>query len=703
MNALNELSSGLISILNPPRRVRVSEAAIAHLAVSESAMWDATIAPYMIRPMDETASRNNIMVCFVGPARSGKTLALILGRWVYTVCCHPQDFAVIHSSQDLARDFSNRDLFRLHRNSPAMRAAMTGRSRDDNTYDKTYRSGVIGVIAWPSDAQLASRTIPVMLLTDYDRWPREIGGRSPLVQAQKRTETAGSLAMTVVESSPGTEVSMEWNQEPVTYTLGEPLSHAFPPTVSGVRANICEVYNGGTMEWWYVPCQSCGEYYPQNPSIDRFSWGADDDPLVAAKSAGTVCCWCGSIHDESTKRIENANGVWLAEGEVIDCYGKVSGESRKGHTYPSFSLGGGAAAYQKRTSIVKKYLQALRNAHETGDESGLKGVINDDVGAPHISINLLAGRPASEIRRRADSSLGKRVVPAGCRFIFVAVDVQKTRFVVQVVGYGPVRNRWIIDRYNIKHSARGNGELVDPATFDEDWSLLIPLITKAYPLDDGSGREMRVCGVLCDAFGREGVTDKAMSFYRRMPDTLKPKFRFVKGESKPDAPLIEQRYPDSRSRSDRKGATRGDVPILFINANRMKDRVSGDLNRSEPGDGYCHFPSWLGEWFFNELTREKRGADGRWAGTGRNEAWDLMMYSEAGAIVGIPFTHRHLKKIGIDFPKFWDDPPLWAAPHDLNSHVVVINNTPSQQKQPQPAVNPQHITRRQTVTRRVRV
>ncbi|MCP5197670.1 MAG: phage terminase large subunit family protein [Gammaproteobacteria bacterium] len=699
MNALHEVSNGLISILKPPRRVSVSEAAAAHLLVSESALWDATLVPYMIRPMDETTSRHHSMVCFVGPARTGKTLALILGRWVYTVVCHPQDFAVIHSSQDLARDFSNRDLFRLHRHSPAMRAAMTGKSRDDNTYDKTYRSGIIGVIAWPSDAQLASRTIPVMLLTDYDRWPRAIGGRSPLVQAQKRTETAGSLAMTVVESSPGTEVSLEWNPEPVTYTLGKPLSHAFPPSVSAARANIAEVYNGGTMEWWYVPCQMCGEYYPQNPSIDRFSWGADDDPIAAAQSAGTVCCWCGAIHAESTKRTENTNGRWLAEGEVIDCYGKISGTSRKGRTYPSFSLGGGAAAYQSRISIVQKYLQARKTAHETGDESGLKGVINDDIGAPHISIHLLAGRPASAIRRRADSALKKRMVPEGCWFLVVAVDVQKTRFVVQVMGYGPVRNRWVIDRFNIKYSARGNDERVDPATFDEDWALLLPLITKAYPLADGSGREMRVCGVLCDAFGREGVTDKAMTFYRRMPDAIKARFRFVKGEPKPDAPLIEQRYPDSRRRADRKGSTRGDVPILFINSNRMKDRVSGDLNRNESGDGYCHFPSWLDEWFFNELTREKRGPDGRWAGTGRNEAWDLMMYGEAGAIVGFPFSRLSLKKTGIDTPGFWANPPAWAGPFDRNSQVSGGDDPP-----PPPLVPsaPKEI-RRQVVTRRTRV
>ncbi|MBK8132595.1 MAG: phage terminase large subunit family protein [Gammaproteobacteria bacterium] len=39
------------------------------------------------------------------------------------------------------------------------------------------------------------------------------------------------------------------------------------------------------------------------------------------------------------------------------------------------------------------------------------------------------------------------------------------------------------------------------------------------------------------------------------------------------------------------------MPILFLNTNRLKDRLSGDLNRTEVGDGYCHFPAWLGDWF----------------------------------------------------------------------------------------------------------
>jgi phage terminase large subunit GpA-like protein len=610
--------------------------------------------------MDETASRRHDTVCFTGPARTGKTMALILGRWIFSVVCHPLDFAVIHSAQDLARDFSRRDLDRQHNWSPALREQMTQRAKDYNTYDKIYRNGIMAVIGWPSKQQLASRTIPVMLLTDYCKW--ELAG---FEQARKRTQTAGSLAMTVVEGSPGEWVSPDADIDKPVYELGKPLSHAFPATHSGPYASIIPIYQGGTREWWYVPCHACGEYYPQEGRIERFSWGPEADPILAARTAGTVCCWCGTVHGEETKQLENANGRWLAEGQVIDCNGKVLGDSRIGHTYPSFALGGGAAAYQTRKSIVQKYLQALENAKTTGDEKLLKDAVNEDIGAPFLSLHGGASREASPLKKRAES-VKKKEVPEDVRFMIAAVDVQGDRFVVQVHGYGLDRNRWVpIDRYNMRHGPRGENT-IQPAAYDEDWDELKKLIVRSYPLYDGSGRRMMIAGVLCDSGGVEGVAEKAYAFYRRLEPHLRARFRLVKGEPNPKAPLIEERWPDTRGRKDRKGASRGDVPVYFLNTQRLKDRLDGDLSRNEPGPGYCHFPDWIGEWWYKELTREKKDEKGIWQGKSKNEAWDLIVYSEAGAIMGLPFWRR---PSGIDLDQFWQNPPAWAQPWETNALV----------------------------------
>ena len=69
----------------------------------------------------------------------------------------------------------------------------------------------------------------------------------------------------------------------------------------------------------------------------------------------------------------------------------------------------------------------------------------------------------------------------------------------------------------------------------------------------------------------------------------------------------------------------------FCKLIQLKDRVTNSLKRETPGPNYVHFPRWLGEWFYDELTYEERGADGKWRkpGKGANEAFDLMVYCDA--------------------------------------------------------------------------
>lgn len=63
-----------------------------------------------------------------------------------------------------------------------------------------------------------------------------------------------------------------------------------------------------------------------------------------------------------------------------------------------------------------------------------------------------------------------------------------------------------------------------------------------------------------------------------------------------------------------------------------------------------HFPAWLGTWFFDELTYEERAVDGKWSkpGHGANEAFDLLVYADALAIL------QGYEKIK------WPDAPDWA-------------------------------------------
>lgn len=190
--------------------------------------------------------------------------------------------------------------------------------------------------------------------------------------------------------------------------------------------------------------------------------------------------------------------------------------------------------------------------------------------------------------------------------------------------------------------------------------LIDYVISKSYPLADKSGREMPVLMTAIDTGGEDGVTDCAYQFYRRLVRKgLHRKIMLVKGASAINADRIRISEPDSRKRKDRHASSRGDIPLHILNTNLLKDAISAALEREEPGPGYCHFPDWLEDWFFKELTYEVRDEKGRWTkpGKGANEALDLECYIKAASI---KYGYERIN---------WDSPPPWAREWDTNSEI----------------------------------
>jgi phage terminase large subunit GpA-like protein len=122
---------------------------------------------------------------------------------------------------------------------------------------------------------------------------------------------------------------------------------------------------------------------------------------------------------------------------------------------------------------------------------------------------------------------------------------------------------------------------------------------------------MRVKDTACDSGGESGVTTNAYNFWRWLktehPAGHHRRFHLVKGEAKRSAPRIRLGYPDSQ-RKDRHSGARGDVPVLFINTNLVKDLVDGKLKRLDPGGGRVNFPTWAPDWLYAAHRRDARDA-----------------------------------------------------------------------------------------------
>ncbi|EOW6166037.1 phage terminase large subunit family protein [Escherichia coli] len=658
-------------ILRAPRRMRVADAVAQYMRVpmgaGNSVPWDPLVAPYVIEPMNCLASREYDAVIFVGPARTGKTIGLIDGWVIYNVICDPADMLIIQMTEEKAREHSKKRLSRTFRVSPEVVSRLSPNKNDNNVYDRTFLAGNYLKIGWPSVNIMSSSDYKCVALTDYDRFPEDIDGEGDAFSlASKRTTTFMSSGMTLVESSPGRDVKdVKWRRT---------SPHEAPPTTG-----ILSLYNRGDRRRWYWPCPHCGEYF--QPCGDVVAGFRDiADPVLASEAAYIQCPSCSGRILPEQKRELNGRGVWLRDGESINADGSRYGDPRRSRI-ASFWMEGPAAAYQTLSQLVYKLLTAEQEYETTGSEETLKTVINTDWGLPYLPRASMEQRKSELLEQRAEP-VPSRSVPDGVNFLVATVDVQAgrhRRFVVQVTGYGSRGERWIIDRYNITQSLRGDSDgesqRIDPASYPEDWDVLLTdVFHKSWPLASDPSQQMRLMAMAVDSGGEDGVTDNAYKFWRRCRrDGLGKRIYLFKGDSIRRAKLITRTFPDNTGRTGRRAQAAGDVPLWLLQTDALKDRVNNALWRDSLGPGYVHFPDWLGSWFYDELTYEERSSDGKWSkpGRGANEAFDLMVYAEALVIL-----HGY-EKIR------WPDAPEWAS-RETWLECVPDSTEPSPSPEPVP-------------------
>jgi len=669
-SALIDIARESAQVLRPPERMTVSEAAEKWRYIdnpgSYVGKWDNATAPYLIEPMNSLTRRNLNAVIFCGPAQSGKT-ELILNWHVYGVMADPADMLFVEKSNTAARDTSRRRVDRLHRHSKPVGERLVARRDADNTFDKTYTSGNMLTLSWPAINELSGRPIMRVALTDYDRMPENIDGEgSPFDLGRKRTTTYRSFGMTLAESSPGFTIEdLKWMPQ---------SRHEAPPC-----KGILSLYNRGDRQRWYWPCPHCKLYFEGD--FDLLTWPDSADTLESAEQAYMRCPHCfttkGRPITHGMKDELNQQGRWLLDGLRFDDEGNVYGTPFRSDI-ASFWLKGTAAAFATWKTLVLNYLKAMEEFRRTGSQESLKSTVNTDQGHPYRPQGTEAERLPEALKERAQD-IGEKVVPHGVRFLLALADTQKNKWVVQVFGVGVGMDITLIDRFDIVKSKRldddGEHLWVKPATYSQDWKLLVDdVLLKTYPLGDDSGRVMSIKLMAVDSGGyakskkttrigdREaGVTGNAYTFWKSLRNEGKghhKRLLLLKGESNLAAPRCRVSYPDSSSNSNRHANAKGEVPVLMMNVNVLKDKLNGMLDCLDEGQGLVRFPDWTPDEVYAELTVERRENDG-WKNpkSYRNEAWDLFTYC-----VGL-CVHLGVERFN------WDKPPSWAEEWDKNTLV----------------------------------
>ena len=673
-------------LIRPPRRIRASQAAVERMKVvsGNGAVrdWSPDTTPYMVEPLDCMGLRKYDAVIFVGPARTGKTNALVEGFVAYKIDCDPGDGLIIHISEDKAREFSKKRIDRMLTHSPALAARLSPRSYDNNVHDKTFRAGNYLGIKWPSKNVMASSDYQFVLITDFDRIADDIDGEgNPFTLASKRTQTFGSTGMTLAESSPGREIiDSDWKKP-------EDSPHMAPPTTG-----ILDWYNQGDRRRLYWQCQEvkCRHWF--QPNQENFNM----------LSMRVFCPHCAVEISPKSKKALNLAGRWVPEGCELTTEGELAGTPRQTRI-ASFWMEGPAAAFQSWVSLAEKLARAEESYQQTGSQETLRTVTNTDWGRPYLHRRSEIQRSSQRLMDRAEQ-IERRTVTHGVRFLTATVDVQggkERRFVVQIHGTGVNREKWLVDRFNIREDRGPKNDLdprqINPATQTEDWDLLTrDVLKRTYRLADGSDRRMPILALAVDTGGEgegsESVTSQAYEWFRRLrSEGLQSRAYLVKGGSSKTDNRVRKTWPDNTSRKSRKSRARGDVPLYILGTDLLKDGVAAMMDRDNPGAGYLHVPAWLGRWWYDELTYEMRDpATGKWTKPGKrpNEALDLCAYDLAlNIILGV-------EKIN------WQAPPPWADDWDANPLVVDPQRTADNgQPQARPASAPAAKKRKRKVAK----
>lgn len=655
--SVGEIICDLALMLRPPEQLSVADAAEKYRYINQPGAyvgpWKNATVRYMVEPMNTFTSRQYNGLIFVAGAQVGKTDSLIINTLLYSIKVDPMDMMLVCPTMLDARDFGIRRIDRLHRHSPEIGEMLLPTADADNRFDKQYTTGMLFTLSWPTPSQLAGKPIGRIVLTDRDRMPDDVeGDGEPFDLASKRTTTFGSYAMTVAESSPSREV---------TNTKWIPRSlHEAPPC-----EGILKLYNRGDRRRWYWPCPFCDRYF--EGMFKHLTWDNEIEGtnFEKARTVRMVCPHCGEqIHSDFRDDMQFW-GMWVKDGQGIDEKGHVFGPEPR-TSIASFWLRGVAASFTSWRTLVENYLNANDEYERTGSEEALKKFYNNDLGEPYYPKSQSDLRLPEVLKSRAEK-LTERKVPMGVRFLVATVDVQKNMFVAQVYGILPGQpfDTVLIDRFEIRKSKRQDGDgdylWVKPNTYQEDWDEITEhVIDKEYELDDGSGRMMGIRFTGCDSGGKAGVTTKAYEYYRKLRELNKHRrFILLKGDHAPNQPRSRISYPDA-NRKDSKSGARGDIPVLLLNSNLLKDNLDGRLDCLEPGKGMFRIADWFSDSLYTELCSEHRSDKGWEKAEGiRNEAWDLSYYC-IGLCVSELLRVEHLN---------WQEPPGWAAEWDSNDLV----------------------------------
>lgn len=593
-------------------------------------------------------------ICIVGSSRIGKTEITVVAGLAY--CIYKGYKALLyHTDENKAKEFATNNLRPMLRHSPEVKARLEeGANKDPLSYNT--KKGSFVLIRTPTVRALAGTTARYVFLTDYDRWPVNIGGEgNGYFLAKTRTTTFGVDGKTIIESSPG---------KPVVNFKSEEENNAHPHALPDANG-IVEVYNQGTMFRYYLRCLSgCNQYF-----LPKWEYVTCDESLPdiksIAESARLRCPHCGQEYDDvELKHLLTPQGKWVGAGQEIDNEtGKISGDLPN-TSIASFHLAAPLTCMKTLYSCKEDELIALQ-ALASGKPELYQSFVNTVLGMPYMPVHLYkAVQNIEQKMEESQKNRARQVAPRDTCCVIACVDVQNgkkgSRFVVQIFAYTAERQLHVIDRFLIREY---QGKKIDTSRHDYiEWRAIIDEVVNYEVEIDGTEFNMKPIATLVDSGGKDGSTRNAYNFYlEAINNGYYKRIFLVKGFGLQFRSKVKWEL-------GKEGIARElGIELFKINSNQFKDDLFAYLNLPSDIPGAIVFNKDLPKYIYKELESEHKTSSGKYEvkySHARNEAIDLFVYCLAY------IEYNKLDQLAIN--QAWEP---WFKPAEYGNLNAVIRET----------------------------
>lgn len=554
----------------PPPKLTLSEWAdrYFYLSAESSAQvgrW--TTIPYQRGIMDAMTDATIEEVWVQKSARVGWTK--IINAFVgFSVHQDPCPIGVVQPTVDDAKGYSKDEIAPMLRDCPALAKVVfedveeeTGPKGSGNTIlHKKFPGGVIGFIGANSGTGFRRVSRKRMLLDEIDAYPPSAGSDGdPISLAKKRTE----------------------------YYWDRKIAGGSTPLIKG-RSKIEKRFLSGDRRRYYVPCPHCGHFdhlvFTKRDGGGHYMVWPEGKP----EEAHFVCSLNGCVIEHQHKRQMVERGEWRATPPCPEGCAVEHEHVAPFHGVASFHIWA-AYSYSPNATwgqIAKEWADAAKAGPEE-----LQTAVNTLLGETWQE----AGEAPDWERlfeRRDDYPIG--TVPAGVLGVTCGVDVQKDRWVYEVVGWGAGKQSWSIQA----------GEIAGDTSLSSEWTKLDELLGRSFIDANGVAWAIRLMAI-DSGYNTQMVYDWARHHVGRVIAT--------KGVSGQRTLTVPPTPVDVKINGKR--IARG-CKVWPVGVDIAKAELYGWLRAKKsdpPPPGWCHFPQYS-DGFFKQLTgeqlvstRDKRG------------------------------------------------------------------------------------------------